>query len=446
MVPLLVAHEPSSTVARLAGESISAERFVGEVRALASLLPEGNGWLVNACQDRRRFLAGLAAAMLRDMICVLPHNHVDDTVARLRVRFGDLPCLSDGPIGFEGLRRIDYPLDLEPTVAWPPPAFAASQVAACLFTSGSTGEPSPHMRDWGTVQASAAAAARALGLEGRWHVVATVPSQHSYGFESAIFLPLTCGGAFDCARPFYPADVVAALARGPSPRLLVTTPVHLRALIDSGIEPPPVERVLSATAPLSPDLARQAERFFGAPLWEIYGATESGQTAVRRSLDGDEWTPMPGVTVYVERDRAFARGGHVGAPVELADRLQASPDGRFRLLGRHADMILVAGKRGSRAFLEERLRALPGVVDAAVHVAEDEPGRGARIVAFLIAPGADPASLRAALRAAVEPAFMPRALHLVESLPRDGTGKLTRAALAAMAQELAARGAAPGRG
>ena len=82
-------------------------------------------------------------------------------------------------------------------------------------------------------------------------LVATVPAQHSYGFESSVLLALLGDAAFDAGRPFYPADIAAALARVPRPRALVTTPFHLKALLLAGTELPPVDLVLSATAPLS---------------------------------------------------------------------------------------------------------------------------------------------------------------------------------------------------
>ncbi len=51
-------------------------------------------------------------------------------------------------------------------------------------------------------------------------------------------------------RPFYPADVAAAVGRVPQPRVLVTTPIHLRTLLASEVEFPPLDLVMSATAPL----------------------------------------------------------------------------------------------------------------------------------------------------------------------------------------------------
>ena len=61
--------------------------------------------------------------------------------------------------------------------------------------------------------------------------------------------------------------------------MLITTPVHLRTVLADDLELPPLDLIVSATAPLSQELAREAERRFGAPLLEIYGSTETGQIA-----------------------------------------------------------------------------------------------------------------------------------------------------------------------
>src|SRR2546421_11978137 len=90
------------------------------------------------------------------------------------------------------------------------------------------------------------------------------------------------GRALRAGRPFFPADVCAALEATPRPRALVTTPIHLRALLDGAAELPALDFLLCATAPLAPQLASEAETRFRAPLHEIYGCTEAGQVATRR--------------------------------------------------------------------------------------------------------------------------------------------------------------------
>src|SRR5262249_40193225 len=127
------------------------------------------------------------------------------------------------------------------------------------FTSGSTGKPKPNLKSWGSLVASTRGGSVQLGVDALpgASLIGTVPPQHSYGLESTIMLPLQHGLVLHAERPFFPADVIAALAAAPRPRILVTTPVHLRALLHDGGALPPADLLISATAPLSPQLAME---------------------------------------------------------------------------------------------------------------------------------------------------------------------------------------------
>ncbi|MEO7244467.1 MAG: AMP-binding protein, partial [Rubrivivax sp.] len=309
----------------------------------------------------------------------------------------------------------------------------------------STGPPQPHHKRWGALLLNIAAEAERLAallerpdLDGL-NIVATVPPQHSYGFESTVLLGLLGGAAFDSGRPFYPADIVAALERLPRPRALVTTPFHLKTLLGAGLALPPIDLLLSATAPLSPQLAVEAEAATGGRLIEIYGCTEAGQVAARRTTDGEVWTTLGALTLARESDADGAdcfvvQGGHVLEPTPLADVLELIDARRFRLLGRANDLIRVAGKRSSLAHLNFHLNRVDGVTDGAFWLPSDDGSGVARTVAFVVAPGRSARDIVAALRAHVEPAFLPRRVVQVAALPREATGKLTAGALAAFAR------------
>jgi len=415
--------------------------FLAEVRALAERLPPG-GQLLNACQDRYRFAVGFAAGLVRGKTSLQPSSVAPELLRSLRAGYPDLACLCEPGFDCVELPRVEYPkLDVRPEPAGIP-VIPDDRPAACLFTSGSTGTPVPHVKRWGRLAMNGRSEAERLGLLARPHaIVGTVPVQHSYGFESTFLLALHAGCPFWSGRPFYPQDIADALARLPRPRLLVTTPLHLAALLAAGVEVPPVDMILSATAPLSADLAAQAEASLSAPLYEIYGATESGQVASRRTTDGAAWDPLPGVRLERHGETTIAVGGHVEGRVPLSDAIELLPDGRFLLHGRHADMVNIAGKRTSFAWLNQQAAAIPGVLDAAFYLPETpSPGRVERLCAFVVAPGMDRETLLAALRSRIDAAFLPRPLVLVERLPRNGVGKLPREGLQSLYGETVARG------
>ena len=218
--------------------------------------------------------------------------------------------------------------------------------------------------------------------------------------------------------------------------MLVTTPFHLAVLLGSGLDWPALDLCLSATAPLSAELAAQVERHSGAPVHEIYGSTESSQLACRRTTDGPLWHLLPGVQLTQTHDTTYAFGGHVQGRVPLSDIIELQSDGQFLLHGRHADLVNIAGKRTSLAYLNHQLCAIPGVQDGVFYLPDsDAAERNTRLCAFVVAPSMQRAELMAALRGRIDPIFLPRPLVFVESLPRIGTGKLPRSALQALYQK-----------
>jgi acyl-coenzyme A synthetase/AMP-(fatty) acid ligase len=309
---------------------------------------------------------------------------------------------------------------------------------AYVFTSGSTGLPLPHKKTWGSLVRNVRAEAQRLGMvEGMpWTLVATVPPQHMYGLESSVLLAMQSGGAISADPHFYPLDICAAIHAAPRPRLLVTTPFHLRSLLAEGLDVPPLDLLLSATAPISDELVQQVEQRFAAPLMEIYGCTESGQLASRRPALSAEWRLFPGVRLRFSNGRAWAEGGHVEGQVELGDVLEATAEDRFLLQGRTADLVNIAGHRSSLAYLNHQLNAIPGVLDGVFFMPQDaSPERVARLTAFVVAPTLDAERLTRALRERIAPAFLPRPLLFVDALPRNDTGKLPREGLAALARQ-----------
>lgn len=406
--------------------------FLAEVAALAVLLPDGR-YLLNVCQDRYRFAVGFAAGLLCGKTSLQPSSQSRETLRQIKAAHPDVVCLCDSDFDSLDLPRLDFPLsvavDAEKVVEIP--QVPVDFEAAILFTSGSTGAPVAHGKSWGLLVRNGRAEASRLALLDCPHsIVGTVPAQHSYGFESTVLLALHGGSPFWAGKPFYPQDIVAALNAVPPPRLLVTTPFHLSALISAGLELPAIDLLLSATAPLSVQLAAAAEASCSAPLYEIYGSTESGQLASRRTTADPAWEQLPEVMLSQVGEDTYASGGHVEGRVILSDVIELLANGRFLLHGRHADLINIAGKRTSLAYLNHQTTAVPGVVDAAFFLPDNESAEAiTRLCAFVVAPGLTAREVLADLRQRLDPIFLPRPLIFLDSLPRNSTGKLPRSAL-----------------
>ena len=448
--PLIWAEDLSVPIAWHAGRPISRRQYLADVRHLAALLPE-SGAMLNLTGDRYRFLVGLGAALVRGQNSLLPPNHTPDMIERLRGLYPSIYVLTDLADYESALLVLRHPDEHAALHGDDPvPLIDDSADAVQVLTSGSTGAPVPHAKAWGFLRLGAHAEAQRLAdVMGRQSlagvtVVPTVPSQHMFGFESTVLLAMLGGAAVDTERPFYPADIAAALARAARPRMLVTTPFHLKSLLDSGVALPAIDLTLCATAPLSPQLAARAEAALASPLMEIYGCTETGQVATRRTVKGAEWQVFDGVHISGNGEASVAQGGHVPLATTLADVLEVINPTSFRLLGRSNDLINVAGKRSSLSHLNYHLNAIEGVRDGAFWLPSDVPADGVvRLIAFVVAPDVPAQELSkrviAAMRQRVDTAFVPRRVVPVAELPRvPGTAKLPAAAFSAWAEQVLA--------
>jgi acyl-coenzyme A synthetase/AMP-(fatty) acid ligase len=440
-LPLLVDGDLEAPFAWRAGRPISRRRYLADVTALAARLPV-RGAALNLTTDRYRFAVGLGAAMARGHTSLLPPNHTPDMIERVRGLFDGIYCLADPQTAHGDLPTVPYvSCHTQGPFETNVPLISAGLIAAQVFTSGSTGTPVPHPKPWALlVKGACAEAARLAESMDRANLagvalVATVPAQHMYGFESSVLVAMFGGAAFDTERPFYPADIAEALARLPRPRMLVTTPFHLKMLLDSNVALAPIDLTLCATAPLSPQIAARAEAALAAPLVEIYGCTEAGQVATRRTVAGVEWRVYDHLRLAGDGDHTSVEGGHVPEPTLLADVLEVIAAQSFRLLGRSNDLVNIAGKRSSLGHLNYHLNAIAGVTDGAFWI---PPERGSepevlRLVAFVVAPDVSSEAILAALRLRVDSAFLPRRIVHLSALPRDANGKLPADRLAALA-------------
>ena len=429
----LVAGAPTRLLAFGPQGGIELGRFKREVRAVAAALPDA-GFAVNLCEDRYRFMVALCAAALRGQTTLLPPSRAPAVVDEVLARHPHSYCLGDAALAPCPPHYLQLPVQL-PQLDGAPLEIADDLLIAIGYTSGSTGRPKPNPKTWTSFRASTAQNLAALDdlldHSGTTPLVATVPPQHMYGMEMSVLLPLLGPVAVHGARPFFPADIARALHDAHTPPLLVTTPVHLRALVESDAVLPPLRAIVSATAPLSRELALAAERRFGCEVREVFGSTETCVIARRRTAFEDAWTPLPGVQLTSQPDGTAVQARHLAQRVVLADLMEVHADGRFELRGRNADLIEIAGKRASLGDLTKRLLAVPGVSDGVVFQLDPCERTGvARIAALAVAPGLNENSLLSALRAHVDAVFLPRPLRLVSMLPRNETGKLPREALA----------------
>ena len=435
---LLGSYHPENALAWQNGQPITYSRFLSEVAALADRLPD-MPTVINLADDRYRFLVGFAAALVRGQTTLLPPSRAPRALAQIARVYGSSYCLADGLETVEGIPAFQIPVGGWSAAPNPKvPQIPLDHPAVVAFTSGSTGSPRPNPKTWGSLVSIARSTGARLGLKASDHttVVATVPHQHMYGLEASIMLPIQHGMAFHVGRPLFPEDVRLALAEVPAPRILVTMPVHIRVCVAARSRLPELQCILSATAPLPVSLAKQAETLFETSVYEVYGFTEAGSLATRRTVAGETWHVLDGIALRQESDRYFLQAPYLPQPIPFPDLVSLQGPHQFVLHGRGTDLVNIGGHRGSLGDLNHKLSEIEGVQDGTFFLPDDTGTSVTRLTAFVVAPGKSAKQILSALREVIDPVFLPRPLHVVPTLPRNETGKLTREALLGLMHEL----------
>lgn len=456
-------------VAWYQGQAISREVFVTQAYNLAKALPPTADYVINFCADRYHFMLGFIATLINQKINVLPPNQLTATLRRLQIDYPANVMLTDAlnpDVANEKFNIATWLADLPfvpstqqsdiPTVPTSTKqqakqlarqfAMQGDETAALVFTSGSTGAPKANCK---TLRQLAGVAQ----LESRWmrsllqvaddevvNVVATVPGQHMYGLETSVLTAVFGGLTSHHQMPFYPADIIAALAAIVAPRVLVTTPTHLRVMVKSGKSLPDLSLIVCATAPLTNDLAQAAERQFACPVHEIYGFSEAGAIA-HRAAASPVWQLFDGLQLSRLDGGHFAVSGlHLLESQVIDDIIDMHDAYSFSLQGRSSDRVNIAGKRTSLLALTQILLAIDGVEDGVFFLPnEAEPKihdtttkQEVRLAAIVVAPDLSENTLMQRLAEQLDPVFLPRPLCKVDVLPRNATGKLSQASLTAL--------------
>lgn len=423
-------------------------------QALAAELPAG-GTVCNLCHGRVGFLVGWLAALRQGCLQVLPPSGGPADLAALLGQAVAPVVLADAPQilqpGWNALARCVVIHPERPACDAAPWTPEAGRLHVRLYTSGSTGRPEAQDKTLAQLAQGAAVLGQRLdaeldgGLASLRGLVCSVPPQHMFGLEASVMLALVHGLPCLDERPLLPADVRTAFEgrdTGDERWAWITTPLHLRALARAGESLPHCGLALASTMPLAPGIAAQAEALVDAPVLEIYGSTETGAVALRRTAHEPLWRALPGVALSPVAEGTEARGSHFTSPRTLADRIEPQGEAGFRLLGRQADLIKIAGRRASLAGLNLLLQDLPGLDDGVFYLPESsEPAE--RLVLIHAGAPLDRAAALAWLRERLDPAFLPRAFIHVDALPRSGPGKLARAALDALYAQWVAQRRAP---
>lgn len=386
---------------------------------LSEKLPDGD-YAINLCQDRYLFIVAYVAVCIRKQISLLPANHAPKTISNLQATYADSYILSDNKAdsGF----IITQDLLVKSTK--PFPLIDIDRTVSISFTSGSTGKSKAIEKTWREFQASAELALQRFKLKNqKITLVSTVPMQHMYGLETSLFWILFSKMTLHNSRPFYPEDIRNTLHSIATQSILVSTPRHLKSCSQTQDNWHDLQFILSSTAPMDKTLAKQIEENMHAPLFELFGSTETLSFASRRVTLSELWQPYTSIQLNKIQQQFVLQGGHIAKAQVLDDNFNIDNKGLFSLLGRSADLIKIAGKRASLNDLNHLLTSIKGIEDGVFFLGKNE-----RLFALVVSQLPRPTIIQH-LKQSIDAVFLPRALYTVTALPRNDMGKIIKTEL-----------------
>jgi malonyl-CoA/methylmalonyl-CoA synthetase len=354
------------------------------------------------------------------------------------------------------------------------PDITPDRPAMMLYTSGTTGRPKGVVVSHGNLIAQLESLSEAWAWSRDDHILLHLPLHHVHGIVNVLTSALWHGATCEVLPRFSPIDVWERLARGEA-TLYMAVPTVYRRLIDAWDEADPGTReawsagaaacrlMVSGSAALPVPTLRRWEGIAGHRLLERYGMTEIGM-ALSNPLHGERRAghvgpPLPGVEVrLVDEDEHPLPEGWPGQiqvrgptvfesywrrPEETAAAFTHDgwfrtgdqalvEDGSYRILGRASvDILKTGGEKISALEIEDVLRSFPGVADCAV-VGLPDPDWGERVCAAIVPAGGaelSVASMREFARARLAPYKVPKEFLIVDALPRNAMGKVTKPAV-----------------
>ncbi len=350
----------------------------------------------------------------------------------------------------------------------------ARQIAAMIFTSGTTGRPKGAMLSHRTILYQGATVAAARFERGDCPYV-VAPMVHILGLAGMVTPVVHIGAALEFAARFDVEAVLAGLAGGRLTHIFGAPPMFAtllaRAEADGRpIEAPRLKQVLAGGAPVDEALREAAGRAFGTPLSTGYAATEFSPIATtppgRKPNPGAAGHVWPGVGLrLIGRDGKEVAQGEVGEVhcrgpnamsgyfrepeataatvdadgwVAIGDLARLDEDGQIHIVGRLKDLIVRSGFNVYPAEVEDVLTGHEDVRQSAV-VGRRAPGNE-EVIAFVEpAPGRsiDAAAVAAFAASRLAPYKRPTRIIALDALPVGPTGKLDKVALSGRARSLA---------
>jgi malonyl-CoA/methylmalonyl-CoA synthetase len=347
-----------------------------------------------------------------------------------------------------------------------PVACAADDLAALLYTSGTTGRSKGAMLTHGNLVSNALALRETWGFTGADVLLHVLPIYHTHGLFVAINTVLLAGARMIFLPRFDPDVVIPALAQATVMMGVPTYYTRLLARTDfTAAAARPIRVFISGSAPLLEEIFAAFEARTGHRILERYGMTETGMNTSNplhgERRPGTVGLPLPGVEVRVADDdgRPLPPGevgilevrgpnvfkGYWRMPEKTAQEFRddgffitgdvgvIGKDGYVSIVGRAKDLVISGGLNVYPKEIERLIDSLPGVMESAV-VGLPHPDFGEAVAAVVVRErGATVTEIDIVMAARAELAGfkVPKTIFFVEALPRNSMGKVQKNVLRA---------------
>ncbi|MHB9096644.1 MAG: class I adenylate-forming enzyme family protein [Syntrophales bacterium] len=384
-------------------------------------------------EERSHLMAALLASMAGAPPFILPHT-IHPQVLRevhavrpFRLILADTAVEPPEGTAIIPIEECRPPHRLLKLVRPPDEAFLS------LFTGGSTGKPRIWSKTPANLFGEALHLAKTFGIGGSDLILPTVPPQHIYGLLFSVLLPFVASARVLDRTCTFPQEILSAL-QNEGATVLVSVPIHYRAMRAGGIGRFSLRLALSSAAPLDGDDAAAFRQQTGLAINEIYGSTETGGMAIRSYGENHgSWEPFSCIDWKILSDHLCVRSAFVSPDLPrdaegffmTADRAAEAGETRFMLRGRADHVVKIAGKRVDLEEIREKIRRIPGVKDAYVTAAPLKRARQTEISALVVSD-LQARDLRAAIRSMDESCGRPRRIRIVEAIPILPNGKIDR--------------------
>ena len=343
-------------------------------------------------------------------------------------------------------------------------ALADDDLAAILYTSGTTGRPKGAMLTHGNLASNALALMEYWDFSAGDRLLHALPIFHTHGLFVGINVTLAAGSSMLFLPRFDVAEVIGAM--GHSTVMMGVPTFYIRLLGEPTFGRECVETMrlfISGSAPLSAEVHREFEARTGHAILERYGMTETNMNTSNpyrgERRPGTVGFPLPGVEIRItdqETGEAVETGtvgmieiagpnvfaGYWNLPEktteEFRGRFFVSGDlgsvdeqGYLHIVGRGKDLVITGGLNVYPAEIEGAIDELPQVRESAV-IGIPHPDFGEGVVAIIALKHgikADPAALAGDLRPKLAPFKQPKAIFFVGDLPRNAMGKIQKSVL-----------------